>query len=56
MADFDYVPCPKCKGQFMVGVEFFRLPNAYCHCPYCGTEFRVGVAAKADADKEGSPR
>lgn len=54
MADFEYVPCPKCKGQFMAGAEFFRLPNAYCHCPYCGTEFKVGVAAKAAADKEGN--
>jgi hypothetical protein len=45
MADFDYVPCPKCRGTFMVGEEFFRLPEAYCHCPYCGEEFRVGVAA-----------
>ncbi len=45
MADFDYVPCPKCRGTFMVGEEFFRLPQAYCHCPYCREEFRVGVAA-----------
>jgi hypothetical protein len=45
MADFAYVPCPKCKKEFMVGEEFFRLPQAYCHCPYCANEFRVGVAA-----------
>jgi len=52
MADFDYVLCPHCQGKFMVGEEFFRLPEAYCHCPYCGTEFRVGVAAtKASADR-----
>lgn len=56
MADFEYVPCPKCKGQFMVGVEFFRIPTAYCHCPYCGTEFKVGVAAKGGADKESNQR
>ncbi len=55
MADFDYVPCPQCKGKFMVGVEFFRIPTAYCHCPYCATEFKVGVAAKGDADdREGN--
>ena len=45
MADFAYVPCPQCKKEFMVGEEFFRLPEAYCHCPYCGNEFPVGVAA-----------
>jgi len=45
MADFAYVPCPSCKKEFMVGNEFFRLPQAFCHCPYCATEFRVGVAA-----------
>ncbi len=45
MADFEYVPCPKCDKKFMVGEEFFRLPEAYCHCPYCGNEFKVGVAA-----------
>lgn len=47
MADFKYVPCPVCKGEFMVGEEFFRLPEAYCHCPYCAHEFPVGVAASA---------
>ena len=45
MADFDYVPCPRCREKFMVGEEFFRLADAYCHCPYCAVEFRVGVAA-----------
>jgi len=34
MADFAYVPCPSCKKEFMVGNEFFRLPQAFCHCPY----------------------
>jgi PHP family Zn ribbon phosphoesterase len=56
MADFEYTPCPKCKGKFMLGTEFFRIPNAYAHCPYCGTEFKVGVAAKAEAEKESNPR
>jgi len=28
MADFEYVPCPKCEKKFMVGEEFFRLPEA----------------------------
>jgi hypothetical protein len=45
MADFSYVPCPSCKREFMAGIEFFRIPHAYCHCPYCATEFRVGAAA-----------
>ena len=45
MADFEYVACPKCHEKFMVGEEFFRLPQAYCHCPYCGNEFPVGIAA-----------
>jgi hypothetical protein len=45
MADFADVACPQCHQVFMVGEEFFRLPEAYCHCPYCATEFRVGVAA-----------
>lgn len=46
MADFQYVNCQKCEQRFMVGVEFFRLPEAYCHCPYCHHEFPVGVAAQ----------
>ncbi|HZT06030.1 MAG TPA: hypothetical protein VFC51_03300 [Chloroflexota bacterium] len=52
MADFAYVPCPKCREQFMVGVEFFRIPDAYCHCPFCHHEFTVGVAAQR---REGEP-
>ena len=28
MADFDYVPCPRCRKKFMVGEEFFRLADA----------------------------
>ncbi len=53
MADFEYVPCPKCEKKFMVGEEFFRLPEAFCHCPYCGNEFKVGVAA-GDASRGGA--
>jgi len=41
VADFAYVPCPACKQQFMVGEEFFRIPEAYCHCPFCAHEFKV---------------
>jgi hypothetical protein len=55
MADFADVPCPRCQRVFMVGEEFFRLPDAYCHCPYCATEFRVGVAAN-QAPEAGSSR
>jgi ribosomal protein S27E len=51
MADFSYVPCPKCKKEFMVGEEFFRIPEAYCHCPFCGNEFKVGVAAQLEAEQ-----
>jgi hypothetical protein len=41
MADFAYVPCPKCGQKFMAGQEFFRIPEAYCHCPFCAHEFSV---------------
>lgn len=57
MSDFAYVPCPNCRRKFMVGQEFFRIPEAYCVCPYCQTEFRVGVAAQAaGGDPVRSPR
>ena len=58
MADFDYVPCPQCKGKFMLGTEFFRIPTAYAHCPYCGTEFKVGAAKAAEegGQKQPNPR
>ncbi len=45
MADFEYVPCPKCVKKVMVGEEFFSLQEASSHCAYCGNEFKVGVAA-----------
>ena len=51
LADFEYVSCPKCHDKFMVGEEFFRLPQAYCHCPFCGNEFPVGVAAGETIEK-----
>ncbi|HLY65087.1 MAG TPA: hypothetical protein VKU60_06110 [Chloroflexota bacterium] len=51
MADFSYVPCPQCKKEFMVGEEFFRIPEAYCHCPFCAHEFKVGVAAQKEAEQ-----
>jgi hypothetical protein len=54
MADFSYVACPQCQHQFMVGVEFFRIPDAYCHCPYCHHEFPVGVAAQRAAEGGGA--
>jgi hypothetical protein len=53
MADFEYVSCPKCQKKFMVGEEFFRLAEAYCHCPYCANEFKVGAAA-GDAPRPGA--
>jgi hypothetical protein len=56
MADFQFVPCPQCQRQFMLGDEFFRIPDAYACCPYCKTEFRVGVAAeKAQPTSEPRP-
>jgi hypothetical protein len=55
MADFQYVACPKCQQQFMAGVEFFRLPDAYCCCPYCHHEFPVGVAAQRAAEQPARP-
>ena len=49
MADFRFVPCPRCSRRFMAHEEFFRIPEAFCHCPYCGNEFPVGAAEKAAA-------
>jgi hypothetical protein len=55
MADFQYVTCQKCQQRFMVGVEFFRLPDAYCCCPYCHHEFPVGVAAQRASTAPSAP-
>jgi uncharacterized Zn-finger protein len=41
MASHKYVECPQCAGRFLVGEEFFVLPEARCHCPYCHTDFSV---------------
>lgn len=41
MAGGSYVECPACRDRFLVGDEFFVLPEAACHCPYCHTEFQV---------------
>lgn len=41
MVDFSYVTCPRCSRRFMVHLEFFRVPDSYCHCPYCANEFPV---------------
>lgn len=48
MPDTKYVTCPSCDREFIVGDEFYRLPEAYCCCPFCHTEFRVGVAANQE--------
>ena len=34
----------------LMGVEFFRLPEAYCHCPFCHHEFAVGAVAQPRAE------
>lgn len=49
MARGKYVNCPACTRQFLIGEEFFALPEAKCHCPFCHAEFSVsGTPPAAD--------
>jgi len=52
MADYEYVSCPKCRDKFMVGEEFFRLPQAYCIVPSAAMNFRSALPPVMQVERQ----